>query len=141
MPYRCSGQLSCSILAQGCPQASAHSCLPCLYACRVLIGGQEGTLALLEGGTVTWKREEALSAIQEVLFVDLPAPSAELAANQSSAGPTLVERFQVELLAAKVCKCPWRSVQHVHGMCPTLRSARPAAVASQQVNSCMDLPS
>ncbi|KAK9804018.1 hypothetical protein WJX73_002264 [Symbiochloris irregularis] len=69
---------------------------------RVLVGGTEGTLALLEGSATTWKREEALSAIQGALFVDLPAPSAELEAQASAvAAPSITERLKAELLSAK----------------------------------------
>ena len=83
-----------NLLKSSIPPSSMH--------CRVLVGAEEGTLALLEEGGVAWRREEALAAIQGALFVDLPAPSAELEAKQRASAPTLADRFQAELLAAKV---------------------------------------
>lgn len=73
---------------------------------RVLVGAEEGTLALLEGEEVAWLREEALGDVKGALFVDLPAPSAEIEATQLDNAPTLSERLRAELLAAKACPVP-----------------------------------
>ena len=66
------------------------------------MGAEEGTLALLEGSSVAWKREEALAGIKGAVFVELPAPTADAEAKQRASAPTLTDRLQAELLTAKV---------------------------------------
>ena len=82
--------------------------------CRMLLGGEEGTLALLEGGGVAWKRDEAIGAIKATLFVDLPAPSAEMEAKQRASSPSLGDRLHTEMLTAKARACLRR---HLFGRC------------------------
>lgn len=65
------------------------------------MGGDE-SLMLLEQGTAKWVREEALGSVTGSLFLDLPAPSPELASQWRAAAPTLSERIQAEFISIKV---------------------------------------
>ena len=61
----------------------------------------DGVFNLYEGNTVTWGREEALASVQAAVFLDLPAPSPELAAQWRAAAPTLSQRVRAEFLSLK----------------------------------------
>ena len=61
----------------------------------------DGVLNLYEGNAVTWGREEALASVQAAVFLDLPAPSPELAAQWRAAAPTLSQRVRAEFLSLK----------------------------------------
>lgn len=64
---------------------------------------EDGTLALVaRTGRAVWIREEALSAVGEAVFLDLPAPSPQLEAEQRSSAPSLADRIHLEILSAKV---------------------------------------
>ena len=49
-----------------------------------------------------WTQEQGLAAIEHAFFIDLPAPSRELAAIISSSAPTLQDRLKHEWIAIKV---------------------------------------
>lgn len=66
----------------------------------MLVGGDD-SLALVERGAATWLRQEALGSVTGSLFLDLPAPSPELAAQWRAAAPTLSERIRAEFLSIK----------------------------------------
>ncbi len=68
--------------------------------------GGDDSLALIEQGKASWVREEALGSVTGSLFLDLPAPSPELAAQWRAAAPTLSERIQAEFLSIKVRHLP-----------------------------------
>ena len=70
------------------------------------MSGAEGTLALSEGSRVLWTQQQALAAVQQAVFTDLPAPSAELEATIRESAPTLRDRIQRELIGAKACALP-----------------------------------
>ena len=70
-------------------------------ACRLMSVTSDHILTLHESDTVTWRREEALASVAAALFLDLPAPSPELAAQWRAAAPTLSERVQAEFLSLK----------------------------------------
>ena len=61
----------------------------------------DGVLNLYEGNAMTWGREEALASVQATVFLDLPAPSPELAAQWRAAAPTLSQRVRAEFLSLK----------------------------------------
>ena len=61
----------------------------------------DGVFNLYEGNAVTWGREEALASVQAAVFLDLPAPSPELAAQWRAAAPTLSQRVRAEFLSLK----------------------------------------
>ena len=61
----------------------------------------DGVFNLYEGNAVTWGREEALASVQATVFLDLPAPSPELAAQWRAAAPTLPQRVRAEFLSLK----------------------------------------
>lgn len=79
--------------------------------CRLVTVGEDESLALRGRGTVRWVREEALGSVTGSLFLDLPAPSPELAAKWRSAAPTLSERIQAEFFSIKVCCVPDNALQ------------------------------
>lgn len=58
--------------------------------------------ALVERGKTSWVKEEALASVAGSLFLDLPAPSPELAAQWRAAAPSLSDRVQAEFLSLKV---------------------------------------
>lgn len=62
----------------------------------------DDSTALVEQGKATWVKEEALASVTGSLFLDLPAPSPELAAQWQAAAPSLSERVQAEFLGLKV---------------------------------------
>ena len=61
----------------------------------------DGVCNLHEGNAVTWGREEALASVEATVFLDLPAPSPELAAQWRAAAPTLSQRARAEFLSLK----------------------------------------
>ena len=61
----------------------------------------DGVFNLYEGNAVTWGREEALASVRATVFLDLPAPSPELAAQWRAAAPTLLQRVRAEFLSLK----------------------------------------
>lgn len=64
------------------------------------------SLHFLEGSQIMWTREEALSRVQNTLFLDLPASTAEAEAQLKERRPTLTDRVNAEVLTIKVgCGC------------------------------------
>ena len=86
-----------------------------LAACRLVTVGGDDSLALVEQGAARWVREEALGSVTGSLFLDLPAPSPELASQWRAAAPTLSERIQAEFLSIKVH--PGQSLCRRHTNC------------------------
>ena len=74
---------------------------------RLIAVESDEKFLLYEGDTVTWAREEARASVKAALFLDLPAPSPELAAQARAAAPSLSERLRAEFLALKasVAQC------------------------------------
>ena len=84
----------------------AHTCLLTLSAtCRILLSFSDGTLMLASGPRLLWAQDQGLAAIQQALFIDLPAPSRELAAAIRESAPTLKDRLNIEFIALKVRPC------------------------------------
>ena len=71
------------------------------HTCRLVSVTSDDILTLHESNAITWRREEALASVSATLFLDLPAPSPELAAQWRAAAPTLSERVQAEFLSLK----------------------------------------
>ena len=53
-----------------------------------------------------WTQEQGLAAVEHAFFIDLPAPSRELAAIISASAPTLQDRLKHEWIAIKVLPLP-----------------------------------
>lgn len=62
---------------------------------------QEGSLALMGGGSTAWIRHEALASISDLLFADLAAPTPENEAEWEASQPTWSESFSMQLLALR----------------------------------------
>ena len=68
---------------------------------RLVSVTSDDIFTLHESDAITWRREEALASVTATLFLDLPAPSPELAAQWRAAAPSLSERVQAEFLSLK----------------------------------------
>lgn len=68
---------------------------------RLIAVESDEKFLMYEADTVTWAREEARASVKAALFLDLPAPSPELAAQARAAAPSLSERVRAEFLALK----------------------------------------
>ena len=67
----------------------------------------DGVVLLTEGREKQWTQEQGLAAIEQAMFIDLPAPSRELAAAISESAPTLKDRLNREWISIKVrSRCP-----------------------------------
>ena len=78
-----------------------------LGICRVLLGGEDDSLLLVEGGAIVWKREEGLASVASTLFLDLPTAAADVEASYRAARPSLTDRVNAEVLSVKVCFHLW----------------------------------
>ncbi len=86
----------CTEVGVNCTQSPRRS-----STCRLVSVTSDDIVTLHESDAVTWRREEALASVTAMLFLDLPAPSPELAAQWRAAAPTLSERVQAEFLSLK----------------------------------------
>lgn len=97
---------------------------------RVISVTSDDIFTLHESDAIKWRREEALASVSATLFLDLPAPSPELAAQSRAAAPTLSERVQAEFLSLKArAAAPVSSVLRLPGADDYLPTSLPPSGA------------